>query len=66
MTKEQPTIRVGIDVSKDKLAVAIAGGGEDELTAHKGGEGEEVVDEAARLGILIADFLACVCHQQAV
>lgn len=27
MTKEQPTIHVGIDVSKDKLAVAIAGGG---------------------------------------
>ena len=26
MTKEQPTIHVGIDVSKDKLAVAIAGG----------------------------------------
>lgn len=27
MTKEQPTIHVGIDVSKDKLAVALAGGG---------------------------------------
>ncbi|MFO8127385.1 transposase [Yoonia sp.] len=27
MTKEQPTIYVGIDVSKDKLAVALAGGG---------------------------------------
>lgn len=27
MTKEQSTIYVGIDVSKDKLAVAIAGGG---------------------------------------
>lgn len=27
MTNEQPTIHVGIDVSKDKLAVAIAGGG---------------------------------------
>ena len=27
MTKEQPTIYVGIDVSKDKLAVAIANGG---------------------------------------
>lgn len=27
MKKEQPTIHVGIDVSKDKLAVAIAGGG---------------------------------------
>ena len=27
MTKEQLTIHVGIDVSKDKLAVAIAGGG---------------------------------------
>lgn len=27
MTKEQSTIHVGIDVSKDKLAVAIAGGG---------------------------------------
>lgn len=27
MTKEQPRIDVGIDVSKDKLAVAIAGGG---------------------------------------
>ena len=27
MTKEQPTIYVGIDVSKDKLAVAIAAGG---------------------------------------
>jgi hypothetical protein len=27
MTKEQPTIYVGIDVSKYKLAVAIAGGG---------------------------------------
>lgn len=26
MTKAQPTIHVGIDVSKDKLAVAIAGG----------------------------------------
>ncbi|MGI3185105.1 hypothetical protein [Nioella aestuarii] len=26
MRKEQPTIHVGIDVSKDKLAVAIAGG----------------------------------------
>ena len=27
MTKEQLTIHVGIDVSKDKLAVALAGGG---------------------------------------
>lgn len=27
MTKEQLTIHVGIEVSKDKLAVAIAGGG---------------------------------------
>ena len=27
MTKEQLTIHVGIDVSKDKLAFAIAGGG---------------------------------------
>ena len=27
MTKEQPTIHVGIDVSKDKLAIAIADGG---------------------------------------
>ena len=27
MTSEQPTIYVGIDVSKDKLAVAMAGGG---------------------------------------
>ena len=27
MTNEQPTIYVGIDVSKDKLAVAMAGGG---------------------------------------
>lgn len=27
MTKEQLTIHVGIDVSKDKLAVAIVGGG---------------------------------------
>jgi len=27
MTTEQPTIYVGIDVSKDKLAVALAGGG---------------------------------------
>ena len=27
MTKEQPTIYVGIDVSKYKLAVATAGGG---------------------------------------
>lgn len=27
MKKEQPTIHVGIDGSKDKLAVAIAGGG---------------------------------------
>jgi len=27
MKKEQPTIHVGIDVSKDKLAVATASGG---------------------------------------
>jgi hypothetical protein len=27
MTKEQPTVHVGIDVSKDKLAVAMAGSG---------------------------------------
>lgn len=27
MTKEQSTVHVGIDVTKDKLAVALAGGG---------------------------------------
>lgn len=38
----------------------------DELKARKGGDGEDVVGEAARVGILFADFLACVGHQQAV
>ena len=38
MTEEQSTIYVGIDVSKDKLAVAIAGGGSrDEILRQNNG-----------------------------
>jgi len=35
MTEEQLTIHVGIDVSKDKLAVAIASGGERDMVLRR-------------------------------
>jgi hypothetical protein len=35
----------------------------DELEAQEGGDGEDMVGEAASVGILFADFLASVGHQ---
>lgn len=38
----------------------------DELEAQQGGDGEDMVGEAASVGILLPDFLASVGHQQSV
>ena len=70
MTKEQTTIYVGIDVSKDKLAVAIAGGGvRDEVSVFRSGRSAGFKGAgfrgrpAQQAGILKADRdCHCGCH----